>query len=71
MFMPKMKKMNRVVLSTGGRTDGQTYIARSYQGWGQILLKGFKYKSFQIFQIQSKSFYFQKDLNPNPVSKRN
>ena len=40
-----------------------------YQGWGQILEKGFKSKSksFEFFQIQikSKSFLFQKDLNPN------
>ena len=38
------------------------------QGWGQILEKGFKSKSFEFFQIQikSKSLLFQKDLNPNP-----
>ena len=43
------------------------------QGWGQILEKGFKSKSFEIFQIQikSKSFFFEKDLNPNPFWKRN
>ena len=37
-----------------------------YQGWGQILEKGFKCKSFEIFQIQILSFSKGSDLNPNP-----
>ena len=56
----------RLVISCSSLIDQHTYM----QGWGQILSKGFKSKSFCFFQIQILLFFKGFKSNTNPFSQK-